>query len=90
MVIKLNKTAFNYARELISQRKLVADQRDDWSERQPSAQQENEFIRRHGFSEHGKWHLGVDALGPSVAQKIVGSAVSAVTGLSMSSPCLTG
>jgi hypothetical protein len=60
MAIKLNKAAFNHARELISQRKVIADQRDDWSEHQPSAQQENEFIRQCGFTEYGKWHLGVD------------------------------
>src|SRR5205823_1880760 len=31
-----------------------------WSEHQPSAQQENEFITQHGFPEYGKWHLGID------------------------------
>ncbi|HEY4836823.1 MAG TPA: hypothetical protein VII07_19310 [Bradyrhizobium sp.] len=36
------------------------DERDAWSEHQPSAQQENEFIQRHGFAEYGKWHLGIN------------------------------
>ncbi|MCU1298505.1 MAG: hypothetical protein JWO91_2783 [Acidobacteriaceae bacterium] len=36
------------------------DGRDAWSEHQPSAEKENEFIRAHGFHEYGKWHLGVD------------------------------
>ncbi len=31
-----------------------------WSERQPSAKEENEFIRLHGFGEYAKWHLGID------------------------------
>jgi hypothetical protein len=26
----------------------------------PSAREENEFIRLHGFDEYGKWHLGID------------------------------
>lgn len=36
------------------------DERDDWSERQPSADDENEFIRTHGLPEFAKWHLGID------------------------------
>src|ERR1700743_1356237 len=38
----------------------VRDQRDDWSEHQPSAGQENEFIEAHGWDEYANWHLGVD------------------------------
>jgi hypothetical protein len=38
----------------------VLDGRDAWSEHQPSAQEENEFIDLHGFDEFGKWHLGID------------------------------
>jgi hypothetical protein len=30
------------------------------SEDQPPAEEENEFIRRHGINEYGKWHLGID------------------------------
>jgi hypothetical protein len=33
---------------------------DDWSEHQPSAQQENEFIEKHGYREYGRWFLGID------------------------------
>ena len=36
------------------------DERDAWSEHQPSSQQENDFIERHGFEEYGKWHSGID------------------------------
>jgi hypothetical protein len=28
---------------------------DDWSEHRPSAQQENEFIEKHGYREYGRW-----------------------------------
>lgn len=60
MAVKLNRAAFNHARELIDQGKVIRDDRDAWSEHQPSTREENEFIRRHGFTEYGKWHLGID------------------------------
>jgi hypothetical protein len=58
--VKLNKRAFDYAKGLVSAGKAVRDERDAWSEHQPSAQQENEFIRLHGFTEYTQWHLGID------------------------------
>jgi hypothetical protein len=60
MAVKLNSKAFSQAKQLISKGHVVADERDDWSEHQPSAQKENEFIRLHGFGEYEKWYLGVD------------------------------
>jgi hypothetical protein len=60
MAIKLNRNAFEYAKELIGEGKVVLDDRDAWSEHQPTAQQENEFIHAYGFDEYGKWHLGID------------------------------
>ena len=60
MAVKLNKRAYEYAKKLIEERKLVIDEKDLWSEHQPSAEKENEFIREHGFSEYGKWYLGID------------------------------
>jgi hypothetical protein len=38
----------------------VLDERDAWSEHQPSAAEENAFIEEHGFAEYGRWHLAVD------------------------------
>jgi hypothetical protein len=38
----------------------VSDERDAWSEDQPSSEKENEFIELHGMVEFGKWHLGID------------------------------
>ena len=58
MAVKLNKKAFEHAKGLIGDSKVVLDERDAWSEHQPSAQQENDFIRLHGFEEYGKWYLG--------------------------------
>jgi hypothetical protein len=60
MAVKLNKRAFEYATELIEQGKFVFDEKDMWSEHQPSAQDENEYIREHGFGEYAKWFLGID------------------------------
>jgi hypothetical protein len=60
MAVKLNTQAFEFAKRLINEKRVVLDRMDDWSEHQPSAQQENEFIEKHGFGEYQKWHLGVD------------------------------
>src|SRR5262245_34271935 len=60
MAVKLNKTAYRHAKELIQAGKVVLDARNAWSEHQPSAEEENEFILRHGYEEYGRWHLGVD------------------------------
>lgn len=60
MAVKLNKKAYDYAKHLITEGKVVKDERDDWSEAAPTAKQENTFIDKHGFAEYSKWHLGVD------------------------------
>ncbi len=49
MTDTLNRHSF--APELIKKGKVVLDQRDDWSEHQPSTRQENEFIETHGWDE---------------------------------------
>jgi hypothetical protein len=60
MSAKLYRQGYEHARELVEHGHVVRDQRDDWSEHRPSAEAENEFIRRHGMGEYGKWHLGID------------------------------
>jgi len=65
MAVKLNRTAYAYAQELVRAGKVVADDRDAWSEHQPSTAEENEFVRQHGFAEYARWHLGVDDSEPS-------------------------
>jgi hypothetical protein len=57
MAVKLNRTSFEYAKELATQGKVVVDERDAWSEDQPSTQEENEFIDAHGYAEtrSGTW-----------------------------------
>jgi hypothetical protein len=60
MPVKLNDRAFDYAKELITEGHFVSDDRDAWSEHQPSAEQENEYIREHGLTEYGRWYLGIN------------------------------
>jgi hypothetical protein len=60
MAVKLSETAFDQAKKLIEERRVVLDERDAWSEHQPRAADENRFIERHGLEAYGRWHLGVD------------------------------
>jgi hypothetical protein len=60
MAVKLNKNGFEHAKDLVREGHVVVDERDAWSEHQPSAQEENEFIELHGFNEFGRWYLGID------------------------------
>jgi hypothetical protein len=60
MTVQLNKRAYDHARHLIVSGKFVVDGRDDWSEHQPTAAQENEYLQKHGYREYGRWYLGVD------------------------------
>jgi hypothetical protein len=60
MAVTLNRTGFDHARKLVDDGAVVVDERDAWSEHRPSVEEENEFIRAHGWTEYGHWHLGVD------------------------------
>jgi hypothetical protein len=60
MVVKLNKRAFDHAKKLINEGKVVFDERDAWSEHQPSTQKQNEFIKLHGYDKYAKWYLGIN------------------------------
>jgi hypothetical protein len=60
MTVKLHGAGYTFAQKLVADGKVVLDDRDDWSEHQPSAKEENDFIEEHGYAEYGRWHLGVD------------------------------
>jgi hypothetical protein len=60
MGIELNEPALRQARALVRDGKVVRDERDDWSEAAPTADEENAFIEREGWTEFAHWHLGVD------------------------------
>ena len=60
MTVKLNETALRHARSLVRDGEEVRDERDDWSDDQPGADEENAFIEDHGWTEYRHWHLGID------------------------------
>ena len=62
--MKLNESGYEHARKLVEDGHVVVDDRDEWSEHQPSSADENHFIDEHGIHEFAKWHLGVDDTKP--------------------------
>jgi hypothetical protein len=60
MTIKLNQKAVDHAKELIRKGQTAKDERDDWSEHAPSADEENAYLDKHGWQAFGEWYLGVD------------------------------
>jgi len=69
MAVKRHESGVKHARKLIDAGNVVLDERDGWSEHKPSAAAENEFIRDHGWTEYGRWHLGVDDEAPEETKK---------------------
>jgi hypothetical protein len=53
----LNKAAVEHARDLIKARRYVL--RSDWGEVQPSADEQNAFLKNHSWDEYAAWHLGL-------------------------------
>ena len=60
MAVKLNNRAFEHAKRLIKDGKFVLDDRDAWSEHQPSTRQENSYLETHGVDDYARWYLGID------------------------------
>ena len=65
MTVKLNQTGYLFLRGMAIAGRVVRDDRDDWSEHQPSTQHENAFIEKHGVGEYSAWHLGIDDSEPA-------------------------
>ena len=57
--VSLNRAAFERAKLLIQQGKVVSDQDKAWSASLPSAAEANQFIGKSGWPEYAKWHLGI-------------------------------
>jgi hypothetical protein len=53
----VNKRAVVRARKLIDARQYVLV--SDWSEAQPSAEDENAFLQAHSWDDFAEWHLGL-------------------------------
>jgi hypothetical protein len=60
MAAKLHNPGYERAKKLVSEGRVVLDDRDDWSEHQPTAAEESAFVKEHGWGEYGRWHLGID------------------------------
>jgi hypothetical protein len=58
MAFRLNQEAVEHAQNLIKGRQY--ERGCDWSEVQPSAEEENEFIDENGWEAFAKWHLAYD------------------------------
>jgi len=54
---EVNRAAVTKARELIDARQYVLD--SEWQSAQPSAEQQNRYLERHGWDEYAEWHLGL-------------------------------
>jgi hypothetical protein len=54
---KVNRRAVAHARKLIDAGRYVLD--SDWGEAQPTARDENRFLKSHTWNEYAVWHLGL-------------------------------
>jgi hypothetical protein len=53
----VNKRALEHAHRLIEARQYVL--RSDWGEVQPSAKDENAYLKTHSWNEYAEWFLGL-------------------------------
>jgi hypothetical protein len=53
----VNAEAVEFARQLIDRRQYVLV--SDWGKVQPTASQQNEFVKSHSWKEYARWHLGL-------------------------------
>lgn len=60
MSVELNEPAVRHLRALVRDGSVVRDDRDRWSEAQPTPDEENAYIEREGWTAYAHWHLGVD------------------------------
>ena len=60
MAVKLNRSAYDFAQQLVRQGQVVIDDKDAWSEHQPSTGRENDFLEQNGFRDYRRWYLGTD------------------------------
>jgi len=54
---KVNRRGVAHARKLIDAGRYVLD--SDWGEAQPTAKDENRFLKSHAWDEYAAWHLGL-------------------------------
>lgn len=54
---EVNPAGIEYARQLIDKRQYVL--RSRWTDVQPDAEAQNDFLDGHSWDEYGAWHLGL-------------------------------
>jgi hypothetical protein len=54
---EVNQQAVAHARKLIEARHYVV--RSRWQDAQPTARDQNAFLKSHTWDEYGEWHLGL-------------------------------
>jgi hypothetical protein len=60
MGVKLNRSACEYAKQLIEAGKFIDDEREAWAEHHPSTQIEERFVEKNSFSEYNKWFMAIN------------------------------
>ena len=60
MAVRVNQSGYDHAKKLVHDGQAVLDERDDWSEHQPSAAEQNEYLSEHGYRAYGRWFLAID------------------------------
>jgi hypothetical protein len=55
---RVNEDAVRQARRLIRDGKV--DMESDWSEAQPSAEEESRYLEKHDWPDYGAWFLAID------------------------------
>jgi hypothetical protein len=60
MTVKLNTQALEHAKSLVKKGQVTKDERDDWSEHAPTADEQNTYLDKHGWDDYGLWFLGID------------------------------
>lgn len=58
MPVHVHRNGLEHARRLVADAHYVKD--SDWSEAQPSTDDENDFIDRNGWGAYAGWHLAED------------------------------
>jgi hypothetical protein len=59
MTVQLHDEAFEFARKLIEEGRVIMGDHEDWLRERPSGMEENEFFQQHR-QEYGKWFLAVN------------------------------
>jgi hypothetical protein len=54
---EVNPDAVEFVRGLIDRRQYVLD--SDWGQVQPSAEQQNSYLKSHSWADYARWHLGL-------------------------------